>query len=124
MRPILEYASTVWDNCTCYDKDKLEILQIETAGLVTGTTRSISLQKLYKEIGWLTLADRRKYQNLIIMFKVINDMVPNYLNCLFPRTVGDSMLYNLRNSDDFVTLPRRTTLFENSFVLSAVSESI
>lgn len=47
-RPILEYASTVWDNCTCYEKDKLEKIKIEAARLVTGTTHSISLQKLYK----------------------------------------------------------------------------
>ena len=64
LRPILEYSSVVWDNCTQYEKNRLEKVQIEAAIIVTGTTRSITLNNLYKEIGWLTLEDRRTYQNL------------------------------------------------------------
>lgn len=41
-------------------KDKLEKIQIEAERLVIGTARSISVQKLYEEICWLTLAERRK----------------------------------------------------------------
>jgi len=47
LRPILEYSSVVWDNCTQYEKDRLEKVQIEAARIVTGTTRSITLNNLY-----------------------------------------------------------------------------
>ena len=76
IRPILEYASVVWDNCTCSEKENLEKVQNEAARIVTGTTRSISLSKLYKEIGWLSLSDRRKYQKLILAFKINHGMTP------------------------------------------------
>ena len=58
LRPIVEYASAVWDNCTMKEKETLDKVQIEAARIVSGVTRSITLSNLYKEIGWLTL-DRR-----------------------------------------------------------------
>ena len=39
LRPILEYSSVVWDNCSKYEKDRLERMKPETARIVTGTTR-------------------------------------------------------------------------------------
>ena len=55
LRPLLEYASSVWDNCNNFEKDKLEKIQLEAARIVTGTTRSTSLNNIYRETGWLTL---------------------------------------------------------------------
>ncbi len=52
IRPVLEYASVVWDGCTEYEKDSLEKMQYEAARIVTGLTRSVSLYKLKHEIGW------------------------------------------------------------------------
>ena len=36
LRPILEYASIIWDNCTEYEKELLEKLQYDAARAVTG----------------------------------------------------------------------------------------
>ena len=47
-------------------------------------------------------------------------MVPNYLLALFPRTDANTVHYNLRNRNDFKTTARRTALYENSFIPSAV----
>ena len=46
VRPILEYSSIVWDGCTTQDLNSLEKLQHEAARVVTGLTRSVSLEKL------------------------------------------------------------------------------
>ena len=43
IRPILEYADIVWDNCTQYELNALEKIQIEAARIVTGTTKLISV---------------------------------------------------------------------------------
>ena len=77
---------------------------------------------LYKEIGWLKLEDRRKYQKRVLTFKIRNNMVPDYLSTLFPRQVRESVQYNLRNQNDFVIPTRRTTLFERSFVPFAIQQ--
>ena len=121
LRPLLEYASVVWDNCTLGEKDSLEKIQHEAARIVTGLTRSTSLLNLYTEIGWLSLSDRRKYQKLILTFKIINGQVPNFLCQLFPSTVGNSTIYSLRNSLDIETLAGRTEIFAKSFIPSAIS---
>ena len=115
VRPILEYSSVFWDNCSKYEKGRLERIQPEAARIVTGTTRSISTIKVYNEIGWLTLEDRRKYQKFVLTFKIKNDMVQDYLNNLFPRVDIEQLRYGLRHMSYFVNLPRRTALFENVY---------
>ena len=47
-------------------------------------------------------------------------MVPNYLSALFPRFVRENTNYDLRNQNDFEVLPVRTSLYERSFVPSAI----
>ena len=121
LRPILEYSSVVWDGCTQSEQDSLEKIQHEAARIVTGLTRSVSLSNLYKEINWLSLADRRKYHKLILTYKIKSGITPGYLNELFPSTIDTATPYPLRNSDDFVVLNRRTELFAKSFVPSAIT---
>jgi len=53
-------------------------------------------------------------EELVLTFKIKNYMVPDYLSDLFPRSAENSQ-YNLRQQNDILTLPRRTSLFESSF---------
>ena len=55
IRPTLEYADILWDNCNTIEKYKLEQIQFEAALIVTGATRSCSRTKLMEETGWLIL---------------------------------------------------------------------
>ena len=48
-------------------------------------------------------------------------MVPDYLNDLFPRSVENPQ-YNVRQQNDVLTLPRRTSLFERSFVPCVIQQ--
>ena len=68
-RSILEYSSVVWDNCTLDQANSLEKLQNEVARIVTGLTRSVSLERLHTECGWDSLALRRKNKKLKFMYK-------------------------------------------------------
>ena len=43
IRPILEYADVVWDNCTNYEKQELGEIQTEAARIVTGAAKLVSL---------------------------------------------------------------------------------
>ena len=43
LRPLVEYASVVWDGCTMYEKEQLERFHYEAARIVTGLTRSVSI---------------------------------------------------------------------------------
>ena len=98
---------------TSLKKTNLEKIHKEAARIVTGLTRSVCLNRLYRETGWLPLSDRRLYQKLILMYKIKNRMVPSDLTALFLRNTDHPLGYNLRSRNDFVTLPRGTTLFAN-----------
>lgn len=50
LRPILEYPSVVWESYATYEKDYLEKIQYDAARLVSGLTRSVSLNRLTREM--------------------------------------------------------------------------
>ena len=100
VRPLLEYSSIVWDGCTERDKTALERLQNEAARIVTGLTRSTSIVNLYKEYGWVSLANRRYFQKMCFMYKCSNNIVPDYISDFIPPRVAEVSNYPLRNRDN------------------------
>ena len=122
IRPILEYGNEIWANCTQYEKDELEQIQLEAARIATGATKLISIYNLYREIGWETLDARRNKQKLMLFYKMYYSLSPPYLSTLVPPLVGQSSRYNLRNANDLQTIDARTTQYFNSFLPSTVRD--
>ena len=118
LRPLVEYASVVWDGCTMYEEEQLERFQYEAARIVTGLTRSVSIDNLMSEIGWLSLSDRRQFQKLVTMYKIVNGTAPEYLCNLLPPLVTERTIYNLRNAENISIMNRRTEIFAKSFIPS------
>ena len=98
---MLEYASTVWDGCSAQNSDILDKIQNEAARIVTGLTRSVSLDRLYREYGWLSLAERKRQQKLNFMFKVHHGQVSTYISDLIPLLVREISNYPLRNINNY-----------------------
>jgi hypothetical protein len=44
VRPILEYADVIWDNCPNYIKEKLQHINYEAARIKTGDTKLTSIR--------------------------------------------------------------------------------
>ena len=118
--PIVEYSSVVWNNCSDQDAYALEKLQNEAARIVTGLTRSVSLDKLYRECGWVTLSERRKNQKLYFMYKALNGQVPSYISDIIPPHIRETTNYPLRNRDNITVPFCRKELFRNSCIPSSV----
>ena len=119
LRPLLEYASIVWDNCAKYEKELLDKIQLDAARIVTGLTRSTKITLLLKEIGWVSLDDRRKIQKLVFVYKHNKGALPQYLNDIFPATT-DNIPYLLRNRGDYATIARRLAIYSNSTMPSSL----
>ena len=122
IRPILEYGDSIWDNCTNYEKEELNKIQNEAARIVTGATKLISIENLYNETCWETFSDRRRKHKLVLLYKMINSMTPQYLTKLLPQRTGHNSTYSLRNNNDLRTIFSRTNLYYNSFLPSAIRE--
>ena len=119
--PILEYSSIVWDGCSQQDSEALERLQNEAARIVTGLTRSVTLENLYTECGWTSLAERSKQNKLAFMFRSANRLVPSYITDLIPPDVRETTNYPLRKQNNIVTPFCRTELFKQSCIPSSVN---
>ena len=76
VRPILEYSSSVWANCTMGERDTLEKVQREAMRIATGAKRGTGHRELGIETGWPTLEERRNYQALVQMYKILHNMAP------------------------------------------------
>ena len=122
IRPILEYADVIWDNCTQQEKNELEKFQLEAARIATGATKLVSVQKLYDETGWETLEIRRRKHRLVLFYKMYNNISPLYLSSLVPPLVQNTSNYSLRNADDIRTIHARTSLYSNSFLPSTIRD--
>ena len=120
IRPLLEYASEVWDGCTQTDANRLEQVQLIAARIVTGLPVFASLNSIYAETGWETLAERRKTKKLTLMYKIINNDAPSYLTDLLPNRIDAVSTYNLRNSQNFEIPFARLCSFESSFFPSTL----
>jgi len=120
IRPLLEYSSIVWAGCTEYQSNSLERLQHEAARIVTGLTRSVSLENLYKECGWESLKHRRELQMCYFMFKVHSNLSPQYVLDLFPINVNMRTPYQLRHSENYTVPYSRTEIMRKSCVPSAI----
>ena len=120
IRPILEYSDVVWDNCNNVQKLSLERIQYESARIVTGCSRLVSIARLMLEAGWETLEERRRKHKLVLFYKMTKGLVPEYLASMVPQQVGQTCTYNLRNSNNINTIPSRTSLYASSFLPASV----
>lgn len=119
VRPIVEYADIVWDNCSNMLKNEIESIQNEAARIVTGATKLCNIHKILTDLKWETLATRRKHHRLIQFYKMQNNLTPPYLSNLIPSNAATNT-YNLRNVTR--TISSRTEAHRLSFLPSTVRD--
>ena len=97
-------------NCSNETKKQLDAIHIEASRIITGATKLCSTEKLFAELGWESLQERRTKHKLIIFNKIINGHTHRYLTDLIPPLVQETAPYSLRNSDDIHTFHANTNL--------------
>ena len=100
--------------------DKLQKLQNRAARVITKSPFDTSSNLLLAMLNLEKLSRRRKKQKALIMHKTVNDLAPDYLQCLFTqRHIKD---YNLRNFEQNLSLPKpNTNYLKRSFSYSGAS---
>ena len=62
-----------------YQMNALERTQYQAALAVSGTWKGTNRNKIYEELGWETLDQRRSFRRLVQFYKIMNDKTPDYL---------------------------------------------
>ena len=65
---------------------EVERIQYQAALAVTGAWKGSSRMKLYEELGWESLSDRRLSRRILQVHKIVNNNTPSYLKEKLPRT--------------------------------------
>lgn len=118
VRPVLEYASVVWDNCFSAEIEKLEKLQLHAAKIVTRLPILASKESVYLETGWESLSKRREIAKLITMYKIHLNLVPQYLSDIVYCFRKDNSRYNTRHQDNYNTPIAKSVLYKKKIIHS------
>ena len=75
---------------------KVERVQYQAALVITGAWQGSSRSKIYDELGWETLSDRRKGRCVLLINKIKNNNTPSYLNEKLPLFYREMFSGNIR----------------------------
>ena len=118
VRPIFEYADSVYDNVP--GLAKFDQLQREALLMITCGYQRTPTINLYQETGIEYLHERRKQHRLVIYFKMLNNLAPDHLTKLTTPSVLENRQRILRNNQDptlHVIPYARTTRLAKSFIV-------
>ena len=129
VRPIFDYCDVIYHSphlTNPFDSmiklnplmERIEKIQYQAALAITGGWQGSSRIKLYEELGWESLSDRRWQRRLIQLFKIRNNMTPAYLrgNILRQR----SLLFGNCNPNIYHEIFCNTARYMNSFFPDAI----
>ena len=119
IRPLLEYADVIWDNCSVELHNDVEAVQIEAARIATGATRLCNVQSLLSELYWERLVIRRRNHRLSHFYKMKNGSA-TYLSSLVPVQTQDR--YALRNTENIPLPIARSQLYNSSFLPATIRD--
>ena len=118
-RPHLDYGDVIYhvpegdDGSKSYLMGKLESVQYSAALAVTGTWRGTCRERLYNALGWESLSSRRWNRRLILFYKFINNLTPDYTRNPIPPLHETN--YVFRNQPAVGQIRARTEKFRTSF---------
>ena len=79
VQPHLDYCSSMWGSCSKSLSHKLQKLQNRAAYVITFSNYDQSTDELLRMVNWVKLDRQRFVDKSIMMYKIVNNMVPDYL---------------------------------------------
>ena len=123
IRPIVEYASVIYDGCTKVNELLLERVQYRAAIVCTGAKYRTESSKLLQDLALESLKERRKRTKLIYFFRIKHSIAPGYLCERLIQSVEKPRVINylLRSGHHNVdSIAPRLEVYETSFFPSTL----
>ena len=103
----------------CSLMEKVERIQYQAALAITGAWQGSSRSKIYDELGWETLSDRRKYRCVLQIHKILNNNTLSYLKEKLTLYCREMFSGNIRNT--FHAIRCKSYRYMNSFFPDAIA---
>ena len=102
----------------CKLMNDIERVQYRAALAITGAWQGTNRNKLYDELGWESLCDRRWFRRLLQLYKIHNNMTPKYLKDNLPPS--RQLLYGRTNPNIYHDIRCHTERYMNSFFPASI----
>ncbi|MCH2389802.1 MAG: hypothetical protein MK234_03870 [Nitrospinales bacterium] len=79
VRPHLDYGDVIYHNQHSISMELLEKIQYQAGLIISNCWKGTSRVKLYKELGWESLSQRRAGRRYALYHKILNNRTPSYL---------------------------------------------
>jgi len=116
VRPLLEYACTVWDPHTKENIHRLEMVQHRYVRFVTGDYRyTSSVSAMLTKLQWPTLQERRANLKMVLLYRITHHQADTLQHHLIPNTMS------LRGHPNQYRVPfARTLIYQKTFFPDAI----
>ena len=112
--PYLDFFCIIWGNCSSTLEDKLP-----KEGVILDCDIYTPSSELFKEPNWQTFPERVTYQKTILMYRIINNICPDYLKNYVSYTSEISCRDTIStNCNQLYTPKPNCELFRKSFMFS------
>ena len=120
IRPHLDYRDIIFDQA--FNKsfhDNLELIQYIASLAITGPIRGTSKEKLYQELGFESLQQRRWFHKLCTFYRIYKNQSRSYLYNLVPLQTISRIT---KPSNNIPCFHFKHNFFKNSFFPSVIIE--
>lgn len=111
--PHFEYCSTLMINYSQNYLDVLQKLQNRSMRMILGVNKYTKINLMLETLGWMSVWERVKYNTMIMVYKMVNNISPKYLQNKLTKS-GDTHNYNTRNRSKLCINFTRTYTAEKS----------
>ena len=115
--PLIDYGSNTWGSTSKLNIERLSKLQKRAARIILKADFDTPSSEMFNELGWSTIENRHNYNKVVLTYKALNDLTPEYISNLLKPTF-ETHNRNLRSATNgSLSVPRsRTSLFDRSFL--------
>ena len=114
MQPIFDYTDVVWSELPAGCSQSLQQLQNRAARIILQRESS---RNTFDILNWVELSTRRIIHKCVLVFKCLNNLVPEYLSLYFTRN-SSIHSYNTRRKNNLHLPKSNLSLDRRSFIYS------
>ena len=115
----LDYGDVIYHNQRIDLMNLIAQVQYKAGLIVSGFWQGTNCERLYDELGWESMSNRRWFRRLTLYYKISNGHTPSYLADQI--TERSEMNINLRRRHSIISPPSRTERYTNSFFPYCIS---